>query len=69
MSRQHLSQEEVDRIVLSCKAREMVDHGHPAALQFCLPDVLKDTVEVYKALDAQMHMSESLCVQLNWDTG
>ena len=80
-SRQHLSQEEVDRIVLSCKAvqsqregicetqvwgipwteeelvRQMVDHWHPAALQSCLPDVLKDTVEVYKALDAHQRVS------------
>ena len=37
--------------------QQMVKFGHPATLQSCLPDVLKETVEKYQTMDAQQRMS------------
>ena len=80
MSGQHLSQDEIDRIVgvynsigpqrmVSARqvwvvpwtetdfAKQMLRFGHPATLEPCLPQVLKDVVHGYSSMEERERMS------------
>jgi len=41
--------------------QQMVKFGHPATLQSCLPDVLKEAVDRYNTMDAQQRISYRAC--------